>query len=980
MQRTFLLLFFLLISWLSFSQKYAFVTYSKKQGLPQTQVTAIAQDNSGYLWVGTLGGLARFNGESFETYSTNHGLLNNRIKTLTYFEETLWVGHDGGISLIQNEKIKSIPFRGNDKSRNVSGIIRFGNELIVSSNGGGLFHLVNDELKRIELNDPEYERVRDVFVYEGKLLLATRAGILVTENVKDFTFYEGLPQGTYSGIAGSDKYQVFSTYNDGIFVKDLSTGRIQSYSPEEIRYNVLGCFIDHKNKIWLNTGEGIVTIDPEKKKVAYLNENNGLPVGMISGFYEDQDGNMWIGSQGKGLIRFPGVAFTFYDQSTGLPSDLYLCGFQKRSGDFYLGTFDKGIVHIKKNGEAVRLDITENSIWTALPDVNGRDWFGTQSSLIAIDRSGKDEVYTIDDGLPGVKITALYKINNTSMYIGGSEGVSVYDGREFKRVGTERSSFIGTVRDFAILNDSLYCVSNLGVFVLRGNDFEQLDGINQVVYNLEKDQFGNLWFGTEEGLFRITNKKIERIHLLDDPASNIINFLNFRKGELFVGTNNGLFILSELRTKEPKVKRFGMGEGVIDLETNLNSGFFDRTDQFWFGTASGLISFHKSKSEKKASPPILNLKAIKLNYQPFDYATYTDSINSKGLPSDLTLPYSKNNLIFELDGVSLVHHHGLRYQFLLEGLNEEWSPLTEVASITFTSLPAGVYNLHMRAVDVDGRMSRELIFPFVVNQAFYKTWWFILLIVLIIGLIVLQIFRLRERRIREHNEKEKLEFKTRLLSLEQKSVNASMNRHFIFNALNSIQYFINTRDRESANKYLTNFAQLIRKNLDSANSDSNAISLEEELARIRLYLSLESMRFKGRFDYDIEVDDIDTESILIPSMIMQPFVENSIIHGILPNEGVHGEIRIKVYKEGTLLNILIEDNGIGINQSLSKKTIMEGDHRSQGMEITSKRIELIRKLSNNSIDLIGPEEIKGNDGSINGTRVLLKIRVEDLEN
>ena len=348
---------------------------------------------------------------------------------------------------------------------------------------------------------------------------------------------------------------------------------------------------------------------------------------------------------------------------------------------------------------------------------------------------------------------------------------------------------------------------------------------------------------------------------------------------------------------------------------------------------------------------------------------------------NLTLPNSKNNLMIELDGVSLIYHEGLKYQFLLsDGSSDEWSPLTEIPTITFTSLPAGSYELRMRAVDIEGRASEEVVLPFTIKEAFYRTWWFFLLCGVAIALIVVGVFRFRLKRINEINEKEKLEFKTKLLALEQKSVNASMNRHFIFNALNSIQYFINTQDRLSANKYLTNFAQLIRKNLDSATADNNTITLEEELSRIKLYLSLEAMRFKDRFEYEIKVDDeVDAESIMIPSMIMQPFVENSIIHGILPNESIQGEIKILVKQSDKGLDIIIEDNGIGVNQSLKNKSEMDGDHKSQGMEITSKRIELIQKISDVGISLEGPEEIIGKDGSIKGTRVLIKIPHEYLD-
>ena len=326
----------------------------------------------------------------------------------------------------------------------------------------------------------------------------------------------------------------------------------------------------------------------------------------------------------------------------------------------------------------------------------------------------------------------------------------------------------------------------------------------------------------------------------------------------------------------------------------------------------------------------------------------------------------------------LIDNKGTNFQFLMEGLQDTWSGLSDNSTISFSSLPAGDYILHIRSVDVEGKFSQEIIFPIAVNAAFYNTWWFYLLVLFGVAGIVYGFIRFRFKRVAESNEKDKLRYKSKLLVLEQQSMNASMNRHFIFNSLNSIQYFINTQDRFSANKYLTSFAKLIRKNLDSATSSDNMISLEDELERIQLYLSLESMRFKDRFEYEINVDGVDVESEMIPAMLMQPFVENSIIHGILPNENKKGHIQIDVSIMDDYLEILIQDNGVGIQQSLSKKTSMAGDHRSQGMEITSKRIELIQKISDNDISLIGPTELKDDNGLINGTSVLLKIPCENL--
>lgn len=963
------------------AQKYPLVTYSTEQGLPQSQVTSFTQDDKGYLWIGTLGGLARYGGQNFLTYSSNDGLLNNRISFLTFFDHTLWIGHDGGISMMKNGKFTNIEFtgNGNDRSRKVSGIIKFKDEVYISSIGGGLFLLKGDKLKEIPMKMEEYEFIRGSFEFHGILYLATKRGILSSKDGLKFDLVKEYGELSFSGISGQGDLLFVSSFGDGCFLKNVRSGKMTHFSAESLKYKIQGCLSDREDRIWLNTAHGIVQID-RNRNILFFDETNGLPVNSISTFFYDNARNLWIGSSGKGMFRFPSADFKFYDQSTGFPSDLYLGGFQSEDGYYYFSTYDKGVFKWKPGYEVETVLSSESAIWATIPNVDGKHWFGGEHMLVEIDNEGKTKLHitTGQADFPGWKITALYKRSNNSMYIGGNGGVSIYENGKFRALGKSKNQNIGTVRDFEFFNNKLYCVTNLGLYVYNDEEFEIAFGIDDLAYNLEKDTHGSLWFGTEEGLFRIRNGKVEKIELLPDPGSNFIDFMYVKGEELYVGTNNGLFVLDEIGANKPKIERFGVQEGVLDLETNLNSGFFDNKNNFWFGTASGLVCYRPSNEQKPVARPIVNLVEILLNYEPFDYKKYASEIGEDGLPKQLTLPYSRNNLIFELDGVSLELQRGLNYKFWLEGLNEGWSPLSSSSTITFTSLPAGDYTLHVKCVNMEGVESEEMLFPFVVNSPIYMRWWFILLIILVLSGIVLLLFRMRIRRLAAENEQEMLVFKSRLLSLEQQSMNASMNRHFIFNALNSIQYFINTQDRASANKYLTNFAKLIRKNLDSA-TGGNQVTLEEELERLELYLSLESMRFKDRFTYQINIHDIDAESVFIPPMLMQPFIENSIIHGILPNEEKKGIITIDVRKENGYIYIRIEDNGIGIRNSISQKFAIEGDHRSQGMEITSKRIELIQKISNNDISLEGPEEIIDENGLINGTYVLIKIPIGDLD-
>jgi len=968
------------------SQKYAFQSYSTEEGLPQTQVTSFCQDDDGYLWVGTLGGLAKFNGRDFTTLLPEDGLLNNRIQSLFFDDGILWVGHDGGVSRIENGKVGSVSFSGNHKSRNVSEIVRFKNRIVVSSDrGGGLFEIINRKAISIALpidsayTEKDNYSVRDVAVYGDYLYLATKVGILKTRDLKTFSYLKGIKKCPYFDVEADENGIYFISENDGVYYLESNSNKTVWFNEKEVGKGLIGGELDKTGTLWVYSRNAVITVSNNKVK-RLVNEVSGLPVNnSINCVFSDEYGNIWIGLDGKGMFRFPGEQFRYFDRSTGHFSDLFLNGFEADDGSFYFGSFDAGVIKQSKSGVKTQIDVGYPLVWSSQEDVDGLNWFGTLVSMVSVDQNDKVTVYTTEDGLPGEKITAFYKVGPREMYIGGSDGIALYKDGVITNLSYEGMMDIGTVRDFISYDGALIISSNLGLFEYRDGKFSNFGNVDDVCYTIELDNHGNIWFGTEAGLFMLENGKARRIELRRNPGSNFINFIHHKDGKLYVGSNNGLFILSKLNSKEPKVTRYGLSEGLVNLETNLNSGFFDKQGNFWFGTAMGLMQYNPNAERNKIGEPRFKIKSILLNYEEFDFGTYS-KLDESGFPKHMVLPYSKNNLIFELDGISLSNHKGLNYQFFLEGLNEDWSPLSSNSTITFTNLPAGEYLLRMRCVDMDGRTSDEITVPFTIHPAFYKTWWFISLCVLAGAGLVVLFFRIRVRRINEANEKEKLEFKSRLLSLEQQSMNASMNRHFVFNSLNSIQYFINTQDRVSANKYLTNFAKLIRKNLDTATVDGNMITLDEELERIELYLSLESMRFKDRFDYEINAKGIETDSILIPAMILQPFVENSIIHGILPNLDKKGHISVDIKEENGYLILSVEDNGIGVKESMTNKIDTEGDHRSKGMEITSKRIDLIQKISNNDISLVGPYEVYEDDSSIKGTRVLLKIPLNNLEN
>lgn len=971
-----LLFFFSVFSFLSLAQQYSFIAYSTEQGLPQSQVSSIVQDKNDYLWVGTLGGLAKFNGKEFETYTTESGILNNRVTSLNYFDNIIWVGHEGGISKIENQKILKWSLPLEFRKVKVTKIDKFKDYILISTNGAGLYLLKNNKVHPIKINGEDSQRIRDFCVVGNKVYLATRAGIFHSEDLIKWKILLGTEQLSISSIVTHQNQIYYAAYVDGLFNYNPSNAQNKQIHFGNDTLSIRTINFDSKNQCWINASEGIYVLNNGKVKYK-LNEKNGLPLQTFQRIYEDKNGVIWLGSEGKGLIQFTGEQFIYYNQNSGLTSDLVLSINQDKQKHLWIGTYDKGLMQISKQNQIKSFNIGNNTVWCSMLDFEGKNWFGTGMGLVTIKNDKICDEFYIENGTPGDKITCIYKTDDNSLIIGGDEGISIYKNGKFSKITSKN---IETVRSICSIGNSIYCASDKGLYKLINKQLIPDQNFKQTIFALENDGGNILYVGTEEGVYEYDGVKKNLISISKNPASNYINFLKRKDKILYIGTNNGLFVVKNISTEKKEIIRYGIGEGLVNLETNINSSMIDNQSNLWFGTASGLVRYKIRNDDEKIENPHLIIKKIFINFQEKSLEKYADTLDNEGIPNKLSLPYNQNNLTIDLQAISLTNFSGLLYSYKLGGLDRQWSPLSNNSTISYNAIPPGEYVLYAKCIDSRGKTSKIIALPIIIKQAFYKTWWFILFMISIVTIIVFYFFRYKLKREREDNERDKLVYKSRLLTLEQQSLNASMNRHFIFNSLNSIQYFINTQDRLSANKFLTNFAKLIRKNLDSS-EEGNEVSLAKELERLALYLSLESMRFKDRINYKIHVDEeIETEDINIPAMILQPFVENSIIHGILPNEEKIGEINIDVTQEKQMIQIKLTDNGIGIENSIKQKNKENGDHKSQGMEITMKRIDALNQLSTDKIQLIGPFQMNIDNHSLNGTCVILKIPIKNLEN
>ncbi|MEL7339546.1 MAG: histidine kinase, partial [Bacteroidota bacterium] len=341
------------------------------------------------------------------------------------------------------------------------------------------------------------------------------------------------------------------------------------------------------------------------------------------------------------------------------------------------------------------------------------------------------------------------------------------------------------------------------------------------------------------------------------------------------------------------------------------------------------------------------------------------------------LDYTDNQLDFSFIGISLKSPQQVEYKYRLRG--NDWSRSTRQTTVAITNLSPGTYTFEVTAKkegeswDFDNFDS----YTFTIASPFYASWWFITLVILAVLAIAYYIYAVYANRRRQQREEQRIRNQAEKLALEHQALYAMMNPHFTFNALQSIQFFIHRQDKKAANKFLSSFAKLVRKNLESTQSDT--ITLGEEVERLKLYLSLEKMRFPEKFDYVVKVEPgLDLSDTEIPPMLLQPFVENSIKHGIMSLE-TDGLIEVKIESHGEdHLRVRIEDNGIGIVESKKRQANRPKDHVSKGMQITMDRLALFARMSGKeySLDI---DEIKGDQEQVEGTRVDMILPLKEYD-
>jgi hypothetical protein len=670
-----------------------------------------------------------------------------------------------------------------------------------------------------------------------------------------------------------------------------------------------------------------------------------------------------------------------------------------KRGNYWLSTHDKGVLYIpdmailnlKTAGTSHPrlLAANKNRLFT-LQEANGLKFF-------SLSPAGKlSQVFELPatDKKPYAHFLVIDTLKNSLL-----AGASAYDIDPLSDNNILKTKLLsyaqGPFRNVALFGRNIYIAGN--------NNWGTIDETGKTVYSSIEDGFSafcsaicvdsshTTWIGTSDGLFYYYNKQTRPYR----PENNlfrqrITDIKCSPEGWLIVSTRgNGIIVIDK-----ENIYNITTQNG---LSTNLCGKITVQGNTFWACSNNGL---NKVVLEKKANklhfkisvmqatnglPSNLIFDAIPYhnfmvvatgkgltwfdpecvfvgNYVP---PVYIDKVtaNERILEKESDLSYNENNISFSFTGLLYNNPGKVVYRYKIEGHEQKWHTTTE-RNAHYFNLPAGNYRFIVAAKNERGDWSvRPATFSFSIPLHYTKTWWFRTSIVLS-ALIILSIaigYYLKQRRIRERITSD------RLLA-ELNALRSQMKPHFIFNSLNSVQHFILENDEESAHLYLSRFAELIRKILD--NTQKNTISLAQEIETLELYLSLEKMRFGINFDYNIAVaPGIIPDAIEIPPMLIQPYVENAIWHGLLPKKE-NANLWLRFSFEGHTLICEIEDNGIGRKKAGEMK---KHKHRSTGMKNIEERIDILNRVSAIKVKL-EILDLMDENGNPEGTRIILRFK------
>jgi ligand-binding sensor domain-containing protein len=1019
---------------LAFAQDYRIENITSEyiridKGLSQNTVNCILQDHEGYIWAGTWSGLNRFDGYSFRILNINllnpsKGLTNATVIGLA--EDTLgyiWAACQKGLNRISKKDFSITQFTTENSrdagmiSDSLNTIYSGRNGLIWIGTNNGVLILDPAKLlfRVIEHNPRDFTTLSSNQITEdsaGNMWIGTRNGLnLLTPLTGQVTRFFASDQ------PGNLKYPEITALNiDKNHNLWIGTpAGLQSYHPKTHRFsyfpigqpyngqslypeNFINClYTDNNNKIWVGTSEsGLLNFDPIRQRFIDIRQN--IPESdyfSYTSFWciiQDWNGLYWIGTSHKGMVKLVPDPHAFYEIVKSYSTFGIV---EPEPGSLWFGTQDGVMIwnretkihHFFKHVDNQPNSLSGNQVTDLLSDPP-YVWIATRTGLNQYNiKTGINRVFTPDareNSIAGGVIWHIFKDSRGIMWFATGTGLSRYD----PETGRFTNFYHETGNSNSLSNNSCLGVFELspGILLISTqnglNEYNEKTGLWKVylplagnpntisttyIFGVYRDSDKELWVYTNGGgfcHFDPVSGTFKRYTMADGLCDNVVyGMYEDRDGIFWLITNNGL---SRFDRRNDEFTNFDVQDGLLSNEFNKNSIYVAEDGEIFLGGVNGVMAFYPQTTVRTSQQPLVRITRFTIHG--------TDTSTDLPPSDTIRILSSSNTFSISFSAMDYLNPFKNQYTYYLENSDKSKTQLSPgLHQVDYRNVPPGRYFFHLTGTNSMGIRSNESLTTIIVVPAWYQTRIFlvttILVSLIILGLIIY--LRLSSLRNKHEMEKRLLTISNELIRSQKFALRSQMNPHFIFNSLNSIQNFVLKNDVDSANFYLSNFSTLMRKVLDY--SQHNFITLYEELEMIRLYLKMEHMRFSRKFDMEIEVDPrIDQHLVKIPPMLLQPYLENAILHGLQLIKH-KGRLDVIIEDHGDNMIIYIRDNGIGREKA---RAIRErSGHKSKGLANIEKRIHLYNSISDKPLS-VRIDDLLNEKGEPGGTQVTITVPYE----
>lgn len=908
----FIALFFVLnltIVKAQFEFKYRKLT--TEDGLPSNTIYSICEDKKGNIVLGTDNGIAIFNGNQFNNLNINNGLSRPYVVAATADKNgTVWaVSYFGQLQKLVNSKI----INTNISTSYYNEILTTGNEILLfnrfnrlRNNMGYQYLLLTTSRKQKPVKQSDNFRTKMVLPF----YVQNNEKIEIVNNNIVYKAYR-IPLPTQISLLHKiifRKNDVCLLDDNFLFIVDFN-GKIlsqikipmpltASFKTNTNSYN-FSFITDNNENCWLNIQKKGLFMLQNKTWVNISNSLNLSSEQNINFLYSDKKGQVWIATHDEGLYCIPSTLIQSFKSST---AENFFNGFafsqnKKRlfiSTRFNLYSFENDkLSHVNKYKGDIKVDDYNQAPVLLIQDNLAARWdkklglfIVAGRQLLKTDKTGayvltvSPQLVRFKNGVSKSLLSANHateKVNNVvyhknQYYFNNSEKINI---RKFD------DNSLSDVRDLKV---------KITGFI---SDFTFIND--------------TMWVAANQKVYKIANEKIvdSIVHINDVRIGDVRKIKAIGK-RIMICSSAGLFIINPKRNIYLNKYNFLPSNDVI------NATFFE--NKLFVATKDGLAKIDLKILANSFSKPIYEL--YKADHKVQKYITIADNEDQFNLRLQIqNFNDPKNQII----------HYRVDNQNWITNSNE---------NINFQSIPYGLHTLFIRVKDVNSVWATQ-VFQVYRNYPFYLKWWFILVVALVFGATFLQLYFNKLNSLKR-KQKQEIAINNKIIELRQSALSAMMNPHFIFNSLNAVQYFINSKQADKASEHLAKLARLVRLFLSQAAEPF--ISVADELKRLNIYLELEKTRFNN-FNYQIIVaQNINQATLKIPNMVLQPFIENAILHGVSPLETNSGLITLQFSLANDILTITLTDNGFGMNE-----TETETAHASKALKIITERFQILQQ-------------------------------------